>query len=376
MCVNSGTGGGRIVGNGLTMTYGAVLTKPGEIEIREFPMPGIDSQTGILRVELAGVCSGTDVKLYRGKLNNPFPIIMGHEIVGVVEKIGSSLAESNNVQRGDRVILRGSRCGRCKACRAGNDRFCEENVGYGVRRSTDFAPGLWGGYAQHVFLVPGAVLQKVPCGVTSEQALMAGILANGLYWSQKQGGVQMGTSVVVQGVGQQGLAAVMACRYAGAYPIVAVGLSGDGKRLQLAQEFGADSVVMADSTDVIEVVSQVTNGAMADVVIEVTGSGKSFVRALDLVRAGGTVVQGGLAGVGMEVSVPLDKIVWNQIRVQGVYSKPIEAVSLALDLLETGRLPIERIISHRFRLADSNQALALIEQGGDALKVVITPEVV
>ncbi len=361
--------------NSFGSTFGAVLTSPGHIEIREFPMPEIDSETGFLRVEMAGVCSGTDVKLYRGKLENPYPIIMGHEIVGVVQEIGDSLSRANNVQSGDRVILRGTRCGRCNACRAGESRFCVENVGYGVRRSTDFAPGLWGGYAQHVFLAAGAVLQKVPSGVTAEQALMAGVLANGIYWGQGQGGVQAGTSVVVQGVGQQGLAAVMACRFAGAYPVIAVGLSGDSRRLELAKEFGADFVFMADMVDVVDAVTQITNGALADVVIEVTGAVDSFLRALDLVRAGGTVVHGGLTGARSDASVPLDKIVWKQIRVQGVYSKPVEAVGLALDLLGTGRLPIDRIISRRFRLSEANQALALIEQGGDTLKVVITPEV-
>ena len=356
-------------------TFGAVLTKPGRIEIREFALPTVDSDTGVLRVELAGVCSGTDVKLYRGKLDNPFPIIMGHEIVGIVEKIGSTLARANGVETGDRVILRGSRCGRCEACRKGNARFCPENVGYGVRRPTGLEPGLWGGYAQHVFLATGAILEKVPETVTPEQALMSGVLANGLHWGQSLGGVGIGSAVVVQGIGQQGLATVMACWNAGAYPIIAVGLSRDASRLRLAESFGADHVVLADAVDVADAVGEITAGVMADVVIELTGTAASFVRALDLVKPGGTVVHGSLTGAGPEVAVPLDKIVWRQIRIQGVYSKPIEAVRVAMGLMQTGRLPIERIISHRFSLSEANQALELIEQGGDFVKVVLTPEV-
>lgn len=220
-----------------------------------------------------------------------------------------------------------------------------------------------------------AILEKVPETVTPEQALMSGVLANGLHWGQYVGGVGIGSAVVVQGIGQQGLATVMACRNAGAYPIIAVGLSRDASCLRLAESFGADHVVLADAVDVADAVGEITAGVMADVVIELTGTAASFVRALDLVKPGGTVVHGSLTGAGPEVAVPLDKIVWRQIRIQGVYSKPIEAVRVAMSLMQTGRLPIERIISHRFSLSEANQALELIEQGGDFVKVVLTPEV-
>lgn len=358
------------------VTLGAVLVRPGEIELREFRIPPIEKGTGILRVELAGICSGTDVKLYRGKLDNPFPLIMGHEIVGVVEEIGSDLAESNGVRAGDRVVLRGAKCGRCKTCLEGNSRFCKYNVGYGVRRAADYQHGLWGGYARHVFLAQGAVLEKVPDEVTPEQALMAGVLANGLHWGSKLGGITVGSSVVVQGVGQQGLAAVMASKFAGAHPVIAVGLPRDEKRLELARSFGADFVLTGEEGDIAEVLRELTGGAMCDVVVEVTGSSRSFLRALDLVRPGGTVVHGSLSGAGASVAVPLDQIVWKQIRVQGVYSKPAEAVGLAMELIKTGQLPIERAVSHRFPLSSASHALELVEQGGDVIKAVLSPEVI
>lgn len=353
-------------------TEAAVLEAPRRIRMRDFGLPEIDEGTGVLRVEVAGICSGTDSKLYEGKLNNPWPIIPGHEIVGVIESIGAPLAEANGVQAGDRVILRGSRCGRCAACRSGDWRFCAGNVGYGLRRSADVPPGLWGGYARHVFLAPGAVLRRIDLGLPAERALLATVLANGIHWTLHQGGVRLGTSVVVQGVGQQGIAAVIACHQAGAQPIVAVGLAADERRLELARFFGADEALRGDRDDVVGTVREITGGRMADVVVEVTGSRDSFPQAVQIVRTGGTIVYANVVGREARTAVSMDELVYKQIRVQGVYSKTPEAVELALAYLEKDRVPIERMITHRLPLHRAAEGIEL-GHSGEALKVVLVP---
>ncbi len=358
----------------MSETVAVVLEAPRTMHLRSFSLPKVDDGTGLLRVEVAGVCSGTDYKLYEGKLDNPWPIVPGHEIVGIVEEIGDALAEANGVRPGDRVILRGSRCGRCHACRSGEWRFCSQNVGYGLRRSSDVPPGLWGGYARHVYLAPGAVLKRVPPEVSAERALMGTVLANGIYWTQHQGGVRPGSSVVIQGVGQQGIAAVIACRQAGAYPIVAVGLSNDEARLELARFFGADVTVRADREDIVAAVKEATGGGSAEVVVEVTGDPGSFLRALDLVGQGGTIVHASITGKGTSAPVPLDQLIWKQIRVQGVYSKSPESMDLALAYLMTGRVPIERMITRRLPLGRAGEAVELAGRGGDVLKVVLIPD--
>jgi alcohol dehydrogenase len=358
----------------MSTTEAAVLEAPRRLRLKEFDLPHIDAGTGILRVEVAGICTGTDSKLYDGKLDNPWPIIPGHEIVGVVESIGDALAETNGVQAGDRVILRGSRCGRCAACRSNEWRFCPANVGYGLRRSTDVPPGLWGGYARHVFLAPGAVLHRIDAALPPERALMGTVLANAIFWTQYQGGVRLGTSVVVQGVGQQGIAAVIASRHAGARPIVAVGLTGDERRLELAQFFGADVTLRADAEDAVGKVREATEGRMADVVVEVTGAHDAFLRALDLVHPGGTIVYASLIGREARIPVPMDALVYKQIRVQGVYSKTPESVDLALAYLKTGRVSIENMITHRLPLRRAAEAIELAGRRGEVLKVVLVPE--
>ena len=114
-------------------TRAATLVAPNQLEIREYPIPDIPPEGGLLKVEMGGVC-GSDVKYYHGKIHLPLPIILGHEILGRVEKLGSKAAAIHGVQEGDRVILKGALgCGRCTDCRRGAARFCKNRTNYGGR---------------------------------------------------------------------------------------------------------------------------------------------------------------------------------------------------------------------------------------------------
>ncbi|MCL6562647.1 MAG: alcohol dehydrogenase catalytic domain-containing protein [Firmicutes bacterium] len=355
------------------MAKAAVLRAPQTLEIEEFALPAPEPESGLLRVEVAGVCTGTDTKLYHGKLDNPWPLIPGHEIVGVVEALGPGLAQTTGVQVGTRVILRGAQCGRCEACRRGEGRFCPANPGYGLRTPTTVSPGLWGGYAEYVYLAPGAVLEPVPEGVSAEQALMATVFANGLTWVLAQGGLRAGESLLVQGVGQQGLMGILAGRLGGASPIIAVGLGTDRARLHLAKQLGADWALAADQDAVGEVVAEVTDGQGVDLLLEVSGSPRGLIQALPWIRTGGRVVLASLSGKGVEVPVPLDEIVWRQIRVQGVYSKSATVLKDALRILRHRRLPITELITHRLPLQEAALAMELAGRGGEVVKVVLLP---
>src|SRR3989304_10349377 len=104
---------------------------PDKLEIREYPIPEIPPDGGLVKVEMGGVC-GTDVKYLHGKLKVDYPIILGHEILGRVEKLGRDAAAIHKVKEGDRIILKGALgCGRCADCRRGNARFCRQRTTYG-----------------------------------------------------------------------------------------------------------------------------------------------------------------------------------------------------------------------------------------------------
>jgi len=184
-------------------TKAAVLTAPRQIELRELPIPETDDQSGLLRIEVTGVC-GVDWPAYTGDRADRFklPLILGHEIVGRVERIGAQAAFRWGIAEGDRVVLEEyAPCGRCQYCRSGHYYLCggmamEKMYGF---TSLDVAPGLWGGFSEYVYLDPHALIHKMNDNVPSTIAPLYIALANGIRWVQTEGGIGIGDTVVILG---------------------------------------------------------------------------------------------------------------------------------------------------------------------------------
>ena len=134
----------------MSTVRGATLLGPERLEIREYPVPEVADDGELLRVGLGGVC-GTDVKYFHGRIDMPYPVILGHEIFGRVERLGRAAARIHGVAEGDRVILKGSRgCSHCRDCRDGAPRFCSQRTLYGSATSAEHPPHLFGGPAVDV----------------------------------------------------------------------------------------------------------------------------------------------------------------------------------------------------------------------------------
>ncbi|MFQ5903759.1 MAG: zinc-binding dehydrogenase, partial [Candidatus Binatia bacterium] len=275
----------------------ATLLQPNKIEIREYPVPEIPPDGGLVAVEMAGVC-GTDVKYYHGRLELPLPIILGHEILGRVVKLGREAASIHGIKEGDRIILKGALgCGRCADCRRGAARFCKTRTSYGGRTSCARPPHLFGGFADYIYLAPDVLATKVSDDLPAEAAALVGaVMANGFQWAVRRGGVKMGDFVLIQGPGQQGLACTFAAHHAGAARIFISGIGRDSKRLALAKRFGAHRTINVEEENVVEVVKEETGGAMADVVVDVSGSPKAITTSVECLRRQGTMVLAGLTG--------------------------------------------------------------------------------
>jgi alcohol dehydrogenase len=356
----------------------AVLEGPEKLSIREFPLPRLGADDGLLAIEMAGICQ-TDVKLYHGTTTYALPLVLGHEIVGRIVGLGDIAARRWGVKEGDRVAVGSvARCGFCRACVDGAYKFCTDQIGYGTYTSADRPPHLWGSYADYMYLAPGSLLYPIPDDLSLELALLLTVaVANGIQWTTVRGGVRLGDAVVIQGVGPIGLSCVAAAREAGASPVIATGLTKDRQRLQMALAFGADVVIDVETEDVVERVRELTGGDLADVVIDVTGSGAAVRASLKLVRTSGTVVSGGVTGDGTLSPLPLDELLYKETRLQGVYTSEASAVRRALKLLQRGSFPFERLITHRYPLSDAEEAVRAA--GGelpdvDAIKVVIVPK--
>jgi alcohol dehydrogenase len=355
----------------------AVLEDVERIALRDLPLPTVGPDEALLRVELVGVC-GTDYKFYRGKLAARLPMILGHEILGHIAAIGEQAAARYGVGVGDRVSVEGSvPCWACAACLSGAYRFCATKRGYGTHTPVSEPPGLWGAMAEYLYLAPGSVIHRVPAQIPAPVAIVTGMFANGIQWLRHHGGVSVGQTAVIQGVGPQGLAATVIARECGAARVITTGLAHDAGRLALARTFGADYTIVTDQEDVVARVRELTDGRLADVVLDVTGSPSAVQASVQLVRRQGTLVLGGLTGTETETALKLDHLVWNEIRLQGVFTKGADAIEAATEFLATrgDRYPLERIVSHVYPLAETETAIRAAggAAGDQFVKAAIAP---
>ncbi|HLC26449.1 MAG TPA: alcohol dehydrogenase catalytic domain-containing protein [bacterium] len=356
----------------------AVVEAPGVMKIREFERPRIGPQDALLKVEMAGVC-GTDPKIYHGEITQySLPMILGHEILGFIEEIGEEAAKAYRVRAGDRVVMEANiQCGRCEYCVRGEYKYCTNSRGYGTKISSTVPPHLWGAYAEYLYVAPGSLLHKISPAVPAAAAVLTNAaVANGIQWLRFIGGVKIGDRVVIQGVGPQGMAAVLAARESGASLILMIGRSSDWDRFKLAREFGAHETINVDEEDPVERVRDLTGGEMADIVLDVTGSTAALAKAPDLIRKQGTLVVAGLTGAKSVTPMLMDKIVWNELSVKGVFSKSSQATVAAVRLVESGRYPLEKMVSHIYPLERAEEAVRAA--GGDLpgvepIKVAVVP---
>jgi alcohol dehydrogenase len=340
-----------------------VLVEPGRLEARELPLPEVGPDDGLLRVEATGIC-GSDVSQYHGRLAGApcvTPTIPGHEIVGVVERAGPDALARWGVAEGDLVVLEEVvTCGECARCRAGGPG-CERMRVYGLSVRVDEPPGLWGGYATHVYLHPRVRLHRVPDGVTAEEAALFVPLANGIRWAGTVPGTGAGDTVVVLGPGQQGLGCVVGALAAGAATVIVAGRAVDARRLAVARALGASAVVDVDADDPVTAVRDLTSGRGADVVVDATAGAVAAVpQAIEMARPSGTVILGGLKGFAEIPGFVSDLVVLKQLRIQGVGGHDHASVAAALEVIAGRRFPLERLRTHVLPLADAARALRLV----------------
>jgi threonine dehydrogenase-like Zn-dependent dehydrogenase len=343
----------------------AVLLKPRTLELREFARPAIGADDALLRIEACGIC-GSDYEQYEGAQPphedyTSFPVIPGHEPLGVIEEIGARARQRWGVAEGDRVAVRsGYGCGRCEACARWEPRACPRRGGTYGYTDVGKPPHLWGGYAEHMYLSPYSVLKKMDPRIPAGVAVMFNPLAAGLSWAVAVPRTGPGDRVVILGAGQRGLCCVIAARAAGARQVVITGLARDAQKLALARELGADAAIDVERGDVVAQVREATGGG-AEVIVDTTPyAPQSLNHAIAIAVRKGRIVVAGLKGQRAARELPVDDVIYKELSIRGVLSMPVDETFRAIDLIESGRYPFERMHTASLPLERAEEAIHML----------------
>ncbi len=359
----------------------AVAVEPLRTDLRDLPLPTLGPDDGLLAVEACGVC-GTDWDFYTRRRGATLgPLILGHEVIGRVMALGERAAQHWGVREGERVAVEEFLpCGRCEFCLAGRPALCAETdsrserpfLRYGAT-STDVPPGLWGGFSEVLYLHPQALIHQLGDGVSADLATLFVPIANGIRWVLTEGRMRAGGTLVVIGPGAHGLGCVIAAREAGAGRVIVVGRT-TGARLEAARALGA--VTIAGETDMVAAVREMTDGDMADVIVDLAPSATGTVEAaIAMARKGGTIILAASKHGKAIAGFMNDTVVRNELTVKGVRGRDYRSVEEALRIILSGRYPLERVRTHRVPLAETDRALRVLGERTDpsAIHVAVYP---
>jgi len=341
-----------------------VYNGPGKKTIEDRPVPEISAPgDAIVRVTRTTIC-GTDLHILKGDVPTCAPgRILGHEGVGVIEKVGAAVS---TFRPGDHVLISCiSSCGKCDACRRGMYSHCSTG-GWILGNKID------GTQAEYV-RIPHAdtSLYPIPANADEEALVMlSDILPTGFECGVLNGRVQPGSNVAIVGSGPIGLAALLTAQFYAPAKIIMI--DRDENRLAVAKRFGATDCIDIDTTDAVKTVMQLTDGAGADCVIEAVGVPESFQMCESLVAAGGVIANVGVHGVKVDLHLETlwDRNISITTRLVDTSSTP-----MLLKTVRCGRLDPKALITHRFKLSDILAAYDTFGRAAEthALKVLIEP---
>jgi len=350
-----------------------VLESPRKMIMKEFPMPEIDAEGMLIKIDMVGICGGDPIE-YEGrnkKVN--YPLILGHELIGTVSKIGAEAQKIYKVDVGNRVTVEPYMiCGKCHYCLNSLYQFCENSKVYGVNVKSEEPPHLWGAYAEYMYVAPGSKVHKIAADVPDRAACMASVLGNGVRWVRTLGKVKFGEAVVIIGPGAQGLATIIAAKEAGAYPIIILGRTRNPNKWELAKEFGADNVVDITKVDPVEEVKKFTQGKFADVIIETTGAAEMIELGLHLARPAARYIMVGTCGFEKR-PLTTDLIVFKELQIIGGLGQSWDTEP-AVQIINTRKYAVEKMVSHVFPLEKADEAMNFfMNNSGQAIRVAIKP---
>ncbi len=332
-----------------------------DVRVEEQPIPEIGDDEFLLKVEASGICGSDVMEWYR---KDKVPLVLGHEVAGVIEKVGEKVKKFNI---GDRVsVTHHVPCFSCHYCKSGHETVCET-----LQRGTRFYPG---GFAEYV-QVPAINVDygtfPIPKGVSFEEASFTEPLACVLR-GQNQARIRPGQTVFVVGSGISGLMHINLARVNGAGRIIA--FDTIDYRLDAAKKFGADDVI-SNEENVPELVKELNDCKLADLVIICRGAFTKF--ALESVESGGTVLFFAGAREGETIPMSINDLFWRrELTLTSAYAGAPADCTNALNLIRAGSVRVAEMISHRLPFEEIQKGFQLVSQPWKqyTIKVIIEPQ--
>lgn len=362
------------------MMKAAVFVEPGRIELADKPIPDVGPNDALVRITTTTIC-GTDIHILKGEYPVAAGLTVGHEPVGIIEKLGSAVV---GYEEGQRVIA-GAICPNFNSYAAQDGAPSQDGSylvprglcgchGYKATAGWRFGNIIDGTQAEYV-LVPDAQanLAPIPDGLSDEQVLMCPDIMSIGFKGAENAGIRIGDTVVVFAQGPIGLCATAGARLSGATTIIVV--DGNEHRLDIARKMGADVALNFKECDVVEEIMSLTRGRGADAAIEALGTQATFESALRVLKPGGTLSSLGV--YSQDLRIPLDAFaagLGDHRIVTALCPGGKERMRRLLNVVESGRVNLELLVTHEYPLDDIVAAYELFaNQRDNVLKVAVKP---
>jgi D-arabinitol dehydrogenase (NADP+) len=339
-----------------------VYDAPRRFSVREVPTPEPGPGEVRVRVIQTGLC-GTDLHLHDGQFMAVYPMVPGHEVVGVVDALGEGAQEVAGLAVGDRVAVNpNASCGRCAYCREGRPLLCDDLTGVGS--------SLPGGFAE--YLVAPAVQVFPVEGLDDDTAVLVEPTSCAAH-AVDVIAPRHGSTALVIGAGPTGILLAQLLRAAGAASVTVA--APTAFKLELAAALGADRTFLMDRGDLagsVRALTELTGGAGYDLTVDATGASAVAEVLLPLTRNGGTAVFYGVTDESDRVAISPYDMFRRELTIKGSFAE-ISSFPAAIAALRAGRARTDGLITHRFALDDYGQALEALRSDRTAHKVVVVP---
>ena len=346
---------------------------PKDFRLTTRPIPDIGPGEVLMKVAACGIC-GSDIHAYHGASSYwgdaatpawmKAPVTPGHEFSGVVDRLDAAAERKWGIKKGDRIVVEQILpCQECLYCREGNYHLCNVHNIYGFQGG--IADGAWAEYCR---LGANSLIHKVPDAITIEDAATVEPLACA-YHAFQLAKVMPSDVVVVAGMGTIGGFVAQLARLVNPKKLIVVDVIE--KRLELAKRAGADAVINAKKENAVQIVKSLTGGYGCDVYYEVSGHPSGVVQGLDMIRKKGRFVEFSVFGepTTLDWSLIGEK---KAISILGGHLSP-HTYPIALDLLSTGRVKTDGMITGKYPLSDFANALKKTEDSSTSIKNLLIP---